>query len=436
MKSINLEDWQKLRTQFEANADNKVKQRTVKNTGLATATYDQDVAVADVDVFSLELEAGDVHHQKGAELCFMYASLVLNEAHICQKLKTSKFSLSKVYLMFYDKLEMANSFYQHIIDTADLPLDDKKVQLFLKNAQDDIGSWHEVVELIEKYGLVPESIMPGTGLVDFEKTTFLNLVINEKLRVDAKKLREASAAKRNSLKQRLLGEIYRLLAISLGTPPEKFIYEYELDHKIQRFDTTPQDFAKKYGLDLKGFVDLSFDLDSKRSQWNQLYEMDLSDQIYGHNYVIGTVKISSDIKKAMIKQLEHGEPIYFGSDATVEYEYTQYSDILDANLFTYQEFLGFDLAMTRDERGFYHNGFNIKSHAWAIVGVHLVGGQPVRWKVKNSWGSKDRPKDGYVVMNDNYLDKVVKHVVLRKRYLPLAIQKIFDQKPILVRYWD
>ncbi|MFK5282706.1 C1 family peptidase, partial [Lacticaseibacillus paracasei] len=82
--------------------------------------------------------------------------------------------------------------------------------------------------LIEKYGLVPKSIMPET--YNSEKTVELNSVLNEKLRKDAKVLRELKQANAGddaiaAKKREFLSVVYRILAYTFGNPPTQFDFE-------------------------------------------------------------------------------------------------------------------------------------------------------------------------------------------------------------------
>lgn len=343
---------------------------------------------------------------------------------------------------------MCNAFYQKIIDTKYLELTDKKVQHILRSPQYDGGYWHEAIDLIEKYGVVPDVVMPDTKTS--KQSSILNEVLSEKLRADVNDIRKSKNPEETKTKR--LAEIYEILAISLGTPPEKFIYEFspkddskkdskkdkKVDEKnhikdVKRIIVTPQEFVKKYGSKLDDFFDIDFIGDRKKTVFNKVYEEELQDAMYGRNYVSVVTKISEDIKKSMIKQLQNEEPIWFWWDTTKQFSVKE--GVLDAKLFKYKELFGQNWDIKYEEKGLLRDSMD-KLHATAITGVYIVDGKPLRWKVKNSWGSKDRGKDGWVVMNDNYLDKYILGVALRKKYLSENMKKMIAQKPIKVSYWD
>ena len=59
----------------------------------------------------------------------------------------------------------------------------------------------------------------------------------------------------------------------------------------------------------------------------------------------------------------------------------------------------------------------------AITGVNLdKKGNPVDWKVENSWG-KDNGKDGYYLMSDAWFSEFVYQILLERKYLSAAQKK-------------
>lgn len=71
-----------------------------------------------------------------------------------KKHNLSSFELSQAYIFFWDKLEKANWFLEHIIDTADEDLDGRLVQTLLRSPVGDGGQWDMLANIVSKYGLV------------------------------------------------------------------------------------------------------------------------------------------------------------------------------------------------------------------------------------------------------------------------------------------
>jgi len=452
MKDIILDEVKKFRNDFELDKINKVKQRAVMNNGIGRAIRDQDVVNANPNIFTIELEnLGEIHDQKKSGRCWLFAALVLAEKQIAENLKIDNIKLSKSYLYFYDILERTNSFYQHIIDTADLPLTHKKVQWILWGTYLEGGySWQQAHDLVEKYGVVPERFMPETANTEYSE--MMLFIIAEKLAADAKKLREAKASARAKMKKEMLAEIYRILAINLGTPPTKFTFDYrpkksddnkkskkndkkkDKKPKLKSISATPLEFKEKLMKTHDDFVDLEFQNNRVAVDWDKLYKGDLMDPMYEHNFIWANVQMADWVKEAMVKQIKNGEPIWFAWDFGRQYSWK--TGVLDAKILKHDELFEMEFGVDDKDRGLYIDDHH-QGHATTIVGVHIVNGKPIRWKVKNSHGKdRDGGPDGWVIMNDNYVDKFMSSVTLRKKYLPTNIVKIFDQKPILAKYWE
>ena len=51
-----------------------------------------------------------------------------------------------------------------------------------------------------------------------------------------------------------------------------------------------------------------------------------------------------------------------------------------------------------------------------FLGVDLVNGKPVKWKVENSWGDKVG-KQGIFIMNHNWFEEHLYSLIIHKKYL-------------------
>lgn len=452
MKEITIPYINKLRSTFESDKNNKVRQRAAVNNGLGHAVRDSEVVIANPNIFTIELDnLGDIHDQKCPGRCWLFAALVIAEKRLAEILKVPSIKLSKTYTYFFDIFERVNSFYEHVIETAGLPLTNKKVQFVFCNKHMEGGyDFAQAERLIKKYGVVPEAAMPDTE--NSAHSEVMQFALGEKLIADAKKLRDAKRTDRANLKTKMLAETYDFLAINLGTPPQEFIFHYRPKDKgddkkspnkndkkdkpaPRTIKTSPKDFVQKYLALPDDFVYLELFNSYKTPDWDKLYEAELIDPMFGYNFILATTRMTAEIKKAMVKQLKDGDPIWFAWD--FGRQYSGKTGILDAELLKYNEFFDMEFSVDTDNRGLYADDHG-QGHATAIVGVHLdENGNPIRWKVKNSHGkNRDGGVDGWVVMNDNYVDRWLYGIELRKKHLPIKIQKIFNQKPTLVKYWE
>ncbi len=192
-----------------------------------------------------------ITNQKSSGRCWGFAGLNLFRIYLGRKYNLKQFEFSQNYFMFCDKLEKSNYFLESIIRCADKPWDSRLVMHLLADPIQDGGQWHMFVNLIQKYGVVPQTEMPES--FQSSKSMRMNRMIARKLREFAKTLRE-SHAKGNSLKdlrmmkKDMLGDIYQILTISLGTPPEKFSWQVrDKDKKFHRFENlTPKSFFNEH----------------------------------------------------------------------------------------------------------------------------------------------------------------------------------------------
>ena len=98
-------------------------------------------------------------------------------------------------MYFYDLLEKSNLFLENVMDTRAQKMDDREVEWLFKNVIGDGGVWTMMVNLIDKYGVVPESAMPES--YNSENTRMMVRLINRKLREAGINIREQNDAGKN-----------------------------------------------------------------------------------------------------------------------------------------------------------------------------------------------------------------------------------------------
>src|SRR5207244_12974289 len=118
---------------------------------------------------------------------------------------------SQNFTMFWDKAERANYFFESIVQTADLEVDDRLVAYLLDQPLRDAGQWNMFVNLVHKHGIVPKALMPETE--SSSNTVRMNTVLRMKLREGASRLRDlhatgASLSELRTCKQAYMRAIY------------------------------------------------------------------------------------------------------------------------------------------------------------------------------------------------------------------------------------
>jgi len=192
-----------------------------------------------------------VTNQKASGRCWGFAGLNLLRLGIVKKYNLSNFEFSQNYFMFWDKLEKANYFLENILKTLDDHYDSRIMMHLLQAPVQDGGQWDMFVNLIEKYGVVPQSVMPETN--HSSRSGMMNYFLTHKLREFAFILRKLNQSKTKKInlrikKEEMVSEIYSLLCMFLGNPPINFDWSIkDTNNKFSRFtNIEPLNFYKKF----------------------------------------------------------------------------------------------------------------------------------------------------------------------------------------------
>ena len=417
--------------------EHQVIERTVTKNGILASAVDYQAQALMNPVFSIDLDTGDVANQKQSGRCWMFAALNTMRHEIKNKFQVPKdFELSQNYTYFWDKLEKANYFYENVLKTAKLPLTDRKVSWLMATPQQDGGQWDMIVAIIQKYGVVPQSVMPET--YNSSKSYEFNKTYNLKLRKDAIKLRElaekkASAQKIAAQKNAMLADDYRILAYCFGEPPATFDFEYRDADQKYHLDRhlTPKTFFDKYvGWNLDDYVSI-INAPTVDKPYNQMYTIEMLGNVVGGRQVRHLNVNMQTFAEAALKQLQAGESVWFGCD--VGQESDRQKGIMDTNLYHQNELFDLDFNLTKAQRLDY--GESLMTHAMVLTGVDLVDDQPTKWKVENSWGSKVGTK-GFFVMSNDWMNEYCYQIVVNKKYLPEKLQTILNKEPKVLAPWD
>lgn len=418
---------------YYQNARNKVAEMATVTNGVQNASFNTEKLRNLTRTFSIEIPTDAVTNQKQSGRCWLFAALNVLRHEFAKQNKAKNFMLSQGYLFFWDRIERANIFFNHILETADKPVDDRTVHYYLQAPDTDGGQWHMAVSLIKKYGVVPDYAY-GEGFTA-NNTAAFNRALNMKLREDGLILRKlAKDGKDDEIKEKraeFLSEVYRMAVIAFGEPTQKFDLEFKDDDGKYHFDgdLTPKDFFNNYFTDdLDDYVVL---FNAPDHEFDKLYALPFEDNVEGGTPVEFLNTEIDNLKDAAIKQLEAGETLWFGCDVGKQSD--RQKGIMTDNL--YQTDTLFDIETKLDKKQRLITGASGSTHAMTLVGVDVVNGKPRQWKVENSWGNKVG-KNGYFVMTDDWFDQYLFKVVVKKKYLPKKLVELAEGKATPVACWD
>ncbi|MFA4839592.1 MAG: C1 family peptidase, partial [Candidatus Neomarinimicrobiota bacterium] len=385
--------------------------------------------------FAHTIKTSGITDQKSSGRCWLFSSLNVIRPKVIKKYDMKSFGFSQNYLFFYDQLEKANLFLTAIVQTREKPIDDRTVDWLFRNPIGDGGVWSMTPSLIEKYGVVPAENMPDT--YNSENTRRMNELISRKLRDGGLKLRAQHqegkpVASLEKSKENMLGEIYHILVISLGTPPKEFVWRFadKKDSLIVKGKFTPVRFYNEVvQANLGDYVML---MDDPSRDYYKLYEIEFDRNRYdSQNWTFVNVP-SSDMKSWAKTSILADEPMYFSCDVGKQLDSER--GILATNAFDYQSLFGVSFDMSKKDQVLSYE--SASSHGMALVGVDTSAtGAPTKWLLENSWGEEAAYK-GNLTMTDDWFDQYMYRIVILKRFLPEKVLVVLAQKPVKLPPWD
>lgn len=385
--------------------------------------------------FAYRIETGKVTDQKSSGRCWLFTALNVLRPTIIRKNNMKDFQFSENYLFFYDQLEKANLFLENIIATRDKKIDDREVEWLFKNAIDDGGVWSMMVSLVEKYGMVPKEAMQEA--FSSENTRMMNRLVKRKLREGGIILRELyshgkSIGELRIKKGELLSDVYRMLVICLGQPPQKFKWRYEdkEGNLSQSKEYTPMRFYKDFvRINLDDYVLL---MNDPSKEYFKLYEIEYDRNVYeGNNWTFINLPAHT-LKDFAKKSILSNDPMYFSCD--VGKQLNTEDGYLTLDMYDYESIFGVKFEM--DKKGRIISFESGSTHGMALMGVDTNHtGEPIKWLLENSWGP-EKGYEGYLTMTDEWFDAFMFRIVVRKKFVSEKVLEALKQKPIKLPPWD
>ena len=449
---ITPEVLQRISQGYQCNAaDKALKNALAGNSINILATNADNAAMIDTH-FTDRVKTKGITDQKSSGRCWLFTGLNVLRARMIQKYDLGSFTFSQNYLFFYDQLEKSNLFLQGVIDTKDLPFDDRQVDWLFTNPLGDGGQFTGVSDLALKYGLVPSEVMPET--YSSNNTSQMSAQLKNVLRQGGLRLREYNDEAKSSIKgmsakaaakaktandqglqqikEDVLKDVYRILALCLGVPPTEFewaMYDSK-DNFVSRETYTPVSFYQKFvGEPLNdNYVML---MNDPTREYYKVYEIDYDRHVYdGHNWLYVNLPVDR-IKEIAISSIRDGRAMYFSCD--VGKFLNSKKGVLDLANYDYESLFGIDLNMDKRQRVMTHASGS--SHAMTLMAVDIRDGKPLKWMVENSWGA-DSGYKGHLIMTDEWFNEYMFRLVAEKKYVPSDILEILNQEPQRLPAWD
>lgn len=400
-----------------------INNNQIKNKGIMSLA--QTMWMIDFDS-EQSLETGTVQNQKFTGKCWIYAGLNYLRTIVDKKYGTN-LNFSANYISYYDKIEKSKFFFEKIIETLNLPSDDRMMEYLFKNPCQDAGQWTMFKNIIKKYGIVPQEDMPDTySALDSNQ---MNICITTILRDGGCNIRRmntegANIKQINNEVDKKMKEIRKILSLCLGEPPIEFLYG-------QNKKITPLLFYKKIvAEDLDKYVCLINAPMSKMPYYKKYYVKNLNNMSDGERIEYINLPIEN-LKEKVIKQLCNGCPVWFGCDAGKMID--KNTGMMDDNTFNVSDVLNISYSLSKGEQLEYHQ--SVMNHAMLIVGIISKNQKIVGFKVEDSHGVYVG-QNGYFYMSLDWFEKYVYQVVINERFLSFNERKLLDGEGKGIMPWN
>jgi len=405
------------------------------NNSVSSLVINPDVENGTDRLFTKEIaKPGAIANQQQSGRCWLFAGLNALRPGVIAKQKMKDFMLSQAYEQFYEELEAANRSLELAITLRQEPVHTRRMDTFLKNLISDGGNWNYVRALIQKYGAVPESVMPDDYAASHsgEMAALLAIRLHKAvMEIQQRSHAGADVADLRRLKMAALQDIYKILELCLGKPPATFDWRYETkDGKVSPLVSyTPQSFRQQFlDEDLNRYVSFAnYPGQPMHAHLEWAWERNLADQ---PNLEAVNIEMK-EMADMALKSVLADQPVWFAADSSAEGDKKKglwLQDIQDKS-----DLFGIDFSMSKAEALAYDNAS--PDHAMVITGVDVRRGNPVKWKIENSWGKK-AGDDGWFIIDSNWFDKHVFQVIIDRRFVPPSLLALTEQKTILLPPWD
>ncbi|GAW01779.1 peptidase C1B bleomycin hydrolase [Lentinula edodes] len=437
--SVSLQNVSSWESDISHDPKARLARTVLSHSDIRDALVSRKATVATTHIFNNEIDfkTGPITNQKSSGRCWLFATTNVLRYEVMKKLKLKDFQLSQSYLFFWDKLNKSNYYLELMIENADLSVDDRVISHLSGDLISDGGQWDMAVNLLETYGVVPQSVYPESFHSSLSSP--LNALLKTKLREDALILRklvvdmkaagasaQATVSATRAEKEKLMKEIYTIMTAALGVPPlpdATFTWEYyDENDQAGTWSGTPLEYYKTFAAKPYSAKDSFSLINDPRNSYSQLITIEKLGNIWGGRPVLYVNTEIEIMKATVIKMVKAGVPVFFGCDVGKSSE--RNLGLMDTTLFQYEDTFDITLGLTKAQR--LEIGESAMTHAMVISGVHLdANGKPVRYKVENSWGEVPGNK-GYFVMTDEWFNEFVYQVVVPKSLAPKDLVTVFE----------
>lgn len=420
-----------LEKRFAGTPGDRTLQLRLRTCDLLQAALDSSFVVSADTSCTFRVPTRGITDQRKSGRCWLFSTLNVLRAEMIFRYDMEAFEFSQTYGQFWDILEKSNHFLENVIVNRRQPIDSRMNEWLFKKPIGDGGHFVNAAHLIAKYGLVPQEAMPEVhASVDNAR---LMRSVTTLLRRYGLRLRAARSSELEGIKTEALGSIYRLLSLTLGTPPRSFIWTLR-DRTGRTLSTesyTPESFRDRYaGHDMER--DYAVLMNDPSRPYFRMYEVESSRNCRElGNWCFLNLPVET-LREIAVRSLREGRMFYFSCDTTRDA--LPEAGIYDTALYDCEALSDIPFDMTKEEQ---FRSCEIRSvHAMAMAGVRLDdAGHPVRWVAENSFGL-NCGTGGYVTLSDAWFARYLFRMVVERQFLSENLRACLDRKPIRLPAWN
>lgn len=431
--TIELDTIEVWRKDFREYSMGKYLQNALMNNELKSITTNVEAVKESQLCFPDLIQTGTILAQKQSGRCWIFSALnVVRVQAMKKKELRPDFAFSPTYLYFWDKLEKSNFFLEEVISGGRDFIEGLDGRRLMMYPAGESGQWFMFANLVKKYGLVPMEIMPETVhstnssdmvriLGHFLRNAAMQLIHMQEDGVD-----QECICKR---KEEILHNVYQYLCCMLGTPAKEFSYDYKDKngqfHHIEKI--TPKEFARDFwGADPDDYVCIA-NAPGRYRPYHKTFTLKHFGNVLDGNRSLYYNLEMEEVKKLLLKQLEDGESIWFGSDCMNMMD--RWKGVMHDELYNHDELFSLDYQMTKGEM--LDCWESSPNHNMVIIGHKEYQDGRRYWKVENSWGC-EAGQNGYYIMNEGYLERYASEFIIHKKHLSEEQLKELAQEPIVL----
>jgi bleomycin hydrolase len=363
----------------------------------------------------ISLPTTPVKDQNRTGTCWSFAGLSLIESEMLRNNKPA-IDLSTMFIVYHTYLEKAR----------------KYVRMHGNTNFSAGGAFHDVTNMIRKYGIVPEELYLGLNYgEDKHVHGELDQILSNQVEAVIKNPnRKLSPVWMESVESALISY--------LGEIPERFEYQGK--------EYSPQSFAREYvGLDMDDYIEISsfthhpfysrFIIEIPDNwSWDEVYNVplyelgEIVDFALENGYTVGW---AADVSERGFMTSNRGVAVMPSSktEDMTNAEITRWEGLSDRQkedeLYRLNGPVS-EIKVSQEQRQLaFDNHQTTDDHAMHIIGMASDQNGNLYYKVKNSWGDYNL-YNGYFYVSRSYFDYKTMNIMLHKDAVPPHIRSKLD----------